>query len=338
MEPKEPDWEALLQKYYEGETSLEEENALADYLRQHAKSRHLRADQQWFEHRQKARQADVSTDFERRTEAQMQLADGNQPGKQLSTRFGRRAWLGRVAAVLVLGLGIGYGIYRASLSADVRWVEQTTSPADTAFFALPDGSQVWLNAGSKFRYPASFEASAREVWLDGEAFFEVAKDPHKPFRVHTSQTLTEVLGTSFNVRGYADEKQVEVAVVTGKVAFASVQTTLQEKVFLQPGNGAVFIPTAHSIRKVEKSDPNQLAWKTHRLVFEDRPLREVIRVMERYFRVHIDVESEALLHCRFRGTFREASLKEMLDVMAFSMQITTTKQAQGYRLSGPGCR
>lgn len=325
--------EALLQKYYEGETTLAEEKELAEILNATNDFLLFKPEQHWFRHLQEARSADVKADFEQRAQEKIRAQAAATPSERIPNR--RIAWIIKVAAALVLGMGMRF-LYQIYFSRADAWIEQSTSSINRTAFTLPDGSKVWLNAASRFRHPKQFDSATREVWLEGEAYFEVVKHARKPFRVRTGQTITEVLGTSFNVRGYPKEPTVEVVVVSGKVAFASQKAGGAEKIWLLPGNEGIFHDESQSVRKIAQSNPNKLAWKTRTLVFNDTPLRDMIPVLENYFHVGIEADT-TLLNCRFKGTFREASLEDVLRVVAYSMDITSRKKDQHYLLAGKGC-
>jgi len=125
----------------------------------------------------------------------------------------------RIAAILIVGLGAVWAVYTWNTSSEsVRYVETITTEGKRSEIILADGSQVFLNTNSKLRYPEQFGDDSRIVELSGEAFFEVRSNPEKPFRIAAGQTITQVLGTSFNLRARDDEPEVSVVVVTGKVA------------------------------------------------------------------------------------------------------------------------
>ncbi len=115
----------------------------------------------------------------------------------------------RAAAVLVIALGLGYSLFslfRTPMS------ETSTEANVQSELKLPDGSHVWVHSSSRLRYPSAFAADQREVFLEGEAYFEITKDPARPFIVHTHETTTKVVGTSFDLRNYGKEEHVELTV------------------------------------------------------------------------------------------------------------------------------
>lgn len=351
------EWKALLEKYYRGESTLEEERRLKGYLAGPAPKvpggEEPPADARWFDDLQKARAEVPGAGFDQALLAALRQTglaadvDAAPPGR---FRTGKAVsvgnWAGRIAAVLVVGVGLAWAIYHFGRNAPAPWREQTAVAAQTVPVALPDGTRVWLNAGSTLRYPPAFAGDRREVHLRGEAYFEVEPDAARPFRVHADQSVTEVLGTAFNVRNYPGEASVSVVVVSGKVAFASLEedrpaargAAVREKVLLLPGNGARLHRAGNALEKEAATDPNRLAWKTQRLVFKDLPLRQVIPVLENYYHTRIAVPNPAVLDCRFRGTFRAAALPQVLEVLAFGLDLTYARQPGGYVLTGRGCQ
>lgn len=241
-------------------------------------------------------------------------------------------WLRGVAAVLLIGLLLGAGVYvyQQRSSPTIAWTVTATAKGQKSSVQLADGTVVWLNANSRLRYPNTFEKEQREVFLEGEAFFEVAKDAHKPFLIHTGQTVTRALGTSFDVRGYVAEGAVQVVVVTGRVAFSN-RNKQAEAVILTPGEKAVWNTKAQQITQSTNGNPNFLAWKTGRLAFRNTPLREVLPTLEQYYGVRIQAQTPALLNCRFTGTFQEAPLERVLEVFAYGSGITYQSVEAGLR-------
>lgn len=335
-EMKEDELESLLQKYYNGETTLPEEKLLKTYLSQNGSSPKLKAEGQWFRLLQQEKQAETSKDFDKRLEEKLeQEALRNKDQSTLRSLFTLPY---RMAALLVVALGLSFVVYFTLSRKQSPWVEIATTEKETKEVSLPDGSKVWLNASSTIRYARQLESAAqREVWLEGEAYFEVIYHAQQPFLVHAAGTVTQVLGTSFNVRGYPGQSTAELGVISGKVSFSVQGIELAEKVILQAGNGAVFDKQNTTIQKMERINPNLLAWKTHQLVFEDAPLHEVIVSLERYFAVKIELKNPELADCRFRGNFKEADLNQILEVLKASMNLSALQKEEYYILSGKGC-
>ena len=203
---------------------------------------------------------------------------------------------------------------------------------------LPDSSIVYLNRNSKIYYKNDFNKKDRVVNLEGEGYFEVKKNPAKPFLIEGFRSTTKVIGTSFNLRTLQREQNDEIEVVTGKVEFALKDLT--ESIVLLPGDkGTANLANATpSLTKLENSDLNFMAWKTEKLTFQKSNLQNVLSAMERYFDVKIKVANPDILKCTFSGTFTTPQMKDILDVIAMTRKITYVQAEEEYILSGEGCK
>ena len=203
---------------------------------------------------------------------------------------------------------------------------------------LPDSSQVWLNRNSRLIYDPDFDGKAREVQLRGEAFFEVQKNPQRPFIIQTNESLTKVLGTSFNLRAYPDEAVVELVVATGRVAFAARENTVEEAILI-PGQAAILHKESEKINQYNSTTANAWAWKSGRLQFDGQTLQEVLQDLKRYYDVRLQLQNSALANCRFTGSFDQAKLEDVLQVLTATLQLEYKQQAdQTIILRGQGCR
>lgn len=237
-------------------------------------------------------------------------------------------WL-RYAAALAALLIAAYGLYTFS-PGEPQWTEVYTQAEEQQTIELPDGSRISLNENSRVRYPAKFES--RHVVLEGEAFFEVAKRDGQPFTVQSGESLTKVLGTSFNIRAYPAEAKVSVSVQTGLVAVSAAET--EAKLELQAGQSAVYDERQQSLGLASVS--NALAWKRKQLQFEDTRLEETLDALERYFGQTIKLEASEMAKCRFTGTFPEPALEEVLTAIAFTMELELLETEGQLSLSGSG--
>jgi ferric-dicitrate binding protein FerR (iron transport regulator) len=178
---------------------------------------------------------------------------------------------------------------------------------------LPDGSKVFLNSGSKIIYPEKFTKNSRAVTLEGEAFFDVIKNPKKPFVITSSNLKTTVLGTTFNVEAYSELKEIKVTLATGKVSI----DVAGKNVILFPAQQAVFSKT-NKIIKTHKVDlAKYLDWKNNVLRFENATLGEAVKKLEKWYNVDIELENENLSECKFTGTFKNEDLKTVLESLIF---------------------
>jgi transmembrane sensor len=248
--------------------------------------------------------------------------------------------LRNLAAILLMVSGLGWIIWqwdRTEQAKATAWTEQTAVDGKPNEIVLTDGSRIWLNTNSKLRFPRQFHGASREVFLEGEAYFEVAHQPQKPFLVHTPESVTEVLGTSFNVRSYRHEPFVEINLLSGKVSFGLPGATPDGKKLLKPGQKAVLDKNTQVITVTGNDNENYLAWKTNKLVFRETALREALQTLETYYQVEFTVSDTLLLNCRFTATFDKAPLDDVLEIFAFGSDISYHKQGSRYYLSGAGC-
>ena len=166
---------------------------------------------------------------------------------------------------------------------------------------LPDGTKVWLNSASKLKYPVAFTGGQRKVFLEGEAYFEVAADTVHPFLVETSGMSVTVLGTGFNVMAYPEEMEAAVTLVHGKVG---VQTDHRQQI-LQPDEQYVYQTTTRrgTVRKVDVSQ--YVDWKDGILNFDSMPLEELTRRLGRWYDVDFFFVAEELKTLKYSGAFKK---------------------------------
>ena len=223
----------------------------------------------------------------------------------------------------------------------VEDIVYNTEASEKTQITLPDGSKVWLNENTKIAFAEKFET--RIIRLEGKAFFEVEHlTEDQPFEILSGDTKTTVLGTSFNVRAYAQEQRVEVTVETGKVAFEKVVEKEDKikaaSVLLKAGDSGVFDKVEDSLNKKESKNENAVSWKTGQLIFENTQIREVKEVLERYFDVKINTSDEKILNCHFTGVYQKPELEQILEVLKFSLNVEIEKGQNEFTLKGEGCK
>ncbi len=250
-------------------------------------------------------------------------------------------WLKVAASVSLLCMVAGMAYFLApwpslQKSGEARWMEKSTGKSQMATLTLADGSKVRLNTNSKIRYSTEFNQSrTREVFLEGEAFFEVTHDPQHPFLVQAGALSTRVLGTSFSVSAYPGDETAQVTVATGKVEVHSTQglpTTV-----LLPGRQMVGNPTEKSWREQAVVLQDAQAWTEGRLVFGNARLSQVARVLERYYDVTVVFATEDLKDCQIMAHFEKETLFHVLDAISYINQIHYIFQDGVVTLSGTGC-
>ncbi len=180
---------------------------------------------------------------------------------------------------------------------------------------LSDGTRVIVNSMTKLVYPVSFTGDKREITLEGEAYFEVFKDKSKPFIVRIKGLQVEVLGTSFNVKAYPDDKQSFTTLVEGKVKLNSVLQTSVVQI-LEPDQQAVFDPSTSAIF-AQKVDARQfIQWITGKYTFTNQPLDEMMKTLARWYDFNYQFEEASLKNIRFEGGLNKyQSIDPILEII-----------------------
>lgn len=226
--------------------------------------------------------------------------------------------------------------------------EITINPGSRTKVQLPDGSQVWVNSGSHLTYEGNFKGNTREVQLDGEAYFDVAKDASRPFIVHTSGIDIKVLGTAFNVKAYKTEATIEATLIHGSIEVINKSQPGSAKIMLKPHEKLVYNkyvikdikdqkadiqPVADSFsiiikplgKNIADNDIVETAWVYNKLIFEDERFADLALKMERWYNVKISIENEKLKDYRISGTFvnetAEEAVKALQLLVPFSYSI-----------------
>jgi transmembrane sensor len=179
---------------------------------------------------------------------------------------------------------------------------------------LPDGTNVWLNAASSISYPTAFTGKKRDIAITGEVYFEVAKDPGKPFHVKVNQMDITVLGTHFNVNAYSDEPDAKTTLLEGAV---KVSAGNQVKI-LAPGQQAQ-LEKNNALTVIENVNvENVIAWKNGYTVFEDADIRTIMRQVSRWYDVEVVFEGNIPRRQFVGGISRKSNLKDLLKVLEFA--------------------
>lgn len=202
----------------------------------------------------------------------------------------------------------------------------STEIKETKECLLPDGSKVWLNQSSEIRYPETFTGDTREIYLEGEAFFEIAPNADKPFIINANNTQTRVVGTSFGIRANKESEEVIVTVSTGVVNLLAEGKS--EHIQLRPGEQGICNIDEKKLEKNTNPDLNYLAWKTKVLIFKQSSLTEVAKVIADVYQTPVSVNSSvAGLH--LTSTFDQLSLDEILQIIEITLGIKAEHNSQG---------
>lgn len=266
--------------------------------------------------------------------------------------------ISRIAAMLVFASGIAFlaGYYSGPDKKSGSTCKIVTPKGSKAFVELADGTKVWLNAESELSYPESFTDESRNVFLEGEGYFEVAKDAGRPFIVHTSKLNIRAIGTAFNVKSYASEDIIQTTLVEGSVAIEKQNPQKVKKsspgaeplVFLKPNQQATFYKTTsvidiNSKTSIVKTDDQQIAkskdalvkkdsllvdkkvntdlfisWKENKLVFDNEPFESLSVKLERRFNMKCKFMDEEIKSFRFTGKFNEISVEQLFEALQYA--------------------
>ena len=217
-----------------------------------------------------------------------------------------------IAASLVFLIGLSVFFYQTSNAVESK--QFAVKLGEHAKIELSDGTQIWLNAGSVLKYPKEFKGDTREVYLSGEAFFDVAKDKKHPFIIHTNKMDTKVLGTSFNVQAYPDQTTQEVSVATGRVNVKS--TVTEENVYVTPGQKVVFKSQDNKLQAFKDIPVNAISlWRKNIMVFEETPLPEVVATINRNYNVSIEVKNKNLNALKISAYFKELPADQVIGLV-----------------------
>ena len=256
-----------------------------------------------------------------------QLKSIDKPVFWLPKKEYHRNW--KIAATVLVAIGAGLLAYlnRSALHWNGTETEYTyinTGRNEIKKIRLSDGTQIWLNASSRLKYPDHFEDNVRELFLvEGEAYFDVERDENRPFVVHAAGTETKVLGTEFNIRSYSYLPSVQVTVSRGKVSVATEQKQNTDSVMLLPNQRASF-DRANKITFQDKvNSGNAIAWKQGRMIFDDELLSHVAAELEKKYDVHIEIEENIAQQIRLSAEFEAAdSLHNVLDALSLANNLT----------------
>lgn len=215
------------------------------------------------------------------------------------------------ACLLVCGFAALY-FYQKKLAV-TEYAEVTAGNGRIIQLSLADHTSVWLNAGSRLKYPKTSGGKTREVYLEGEAYFDVAHDAARPFKVHTSRLTTTVLGTAFSVTAYQHTKKESVTVMRGKVEVADAKKVLglltpDRKVDYELKGGKSTFSTI--------SAASVLSWKQGKLQFENEEMEEIAARLGRWYGYTFRFDNAKMKSCRYTASFSSAiSMNDMLEVM-----------------------
>ncbi len=280
--------------------------------------------------------------------AEERKAEGRVPFYQ------RAAW--RAAAVLLLTGGLSWLYYTShntiapsgnaqEITLESEMLVKTNATEVEMTVLLSDNSVATLAKGSSIRYPRQFATGERRVYLTGEAFFDVAKNPEQPFLVYTNGTVTKVLGTSFRIKAFAGDNTEMVAVKTGRVSvyakkeYETSQGTKPAGVILNPNQQVVYNRKDNKLEKAVTANPVLLAESAvlKDQVFDDRPVAEAFDALAKAYGISIVYQPEMLSNCMISAQFNEENLKQRLNAICQAIGAGYDMENGRVVISSKGC-
>lgn len=269
-----------LHRFFEGKTSLEEEKQIRHWLAESLENEKIFLE-------------------ERITHDAVLF---NKPGVESRRRMiAFSPWMISTAAAVALLIIVG-GLYlfeRGNFQEQYNTI--LVPPGQRINLILADNSNVWLNANTTFRYPSQFSRKKRTVYLDGEAYFDVSKNPKKPFFVRTGQGDVKVTGTSFNVEAYSQFQRFETSLFEGGVEIYKGEEKITN---LQPNEKSVIENGKYSISTITKTD--KYLWRHGLIAFNNIELDEILLTLQKYFAVEIQINGTELPQHTYTGKFRQS--------------------------------
>lgn len=211
------------------------------------------------------------------------------------------------------------------ITETIKLITKTSGPGEQLRITLPDASVAHLNAGSTICFPEKFTGHSREINLSGEAFFEVTKDSLRPFIITSANITTTVLGTSFNIKAF-DDQHIAVTVATGKVRVENKQENLTDEIMLRPNEQAIYNKGENRFTRQEVDARHYLAWTDGIIRFNNDDLQEVTNMLERWYRVSIQLDTNGLEKMRINGTYKDKKLYTILDGLSYMYNLSYTWQ------------
>ncbi|MEO3403443.1 FecR family protein [Mucilaginibacter sp. CAU 1740] len=258
-------------------------------------------------------------------------------------------YLWRVAAAVILVTGFSYFFFTrlstpSNLSASLTpsaWQNKNTFVREKSSIVLADGTRITLNSKSSLRYPTNFTGKTREVYLSGEAFFDVHKDHEHPFIIHTEKMNIKVLGTAFNVKSYPNDPSSETTLIRGAIevtlddrpsdriilkpseklivkkgSFATVQKRADK---LAPAasadSGTQYVLTSFTRLHADDNAVLETSWTQNKLIFRDESFADLANRMERWYGVNIQFKTDSMKNYHFTGTYEKETITQALDAL-----------------------
>ena len=228
----------------------------------------------------------------------------------------------KIAAAVLIGLFIGIVTTDRFSSEEPIYYSSYSPKGSISEIQLPDSTIIFLNADSRIRYSMEGEGGAREVYISGEAWFDVKKDAEKPFIVHTPFYDVLVTGTQFNVKAFEDESEITTTLEEGQVIIKSGENSgIANELMLVPGEQIVLDKNTKKLFVKNVETKWYTSWKENKLIFVNMDLKELVTLLERRYGVEIVVRNTEILNLHFDGTIKNESIKQVLEILQSTLPI-----------------
>ena len=333
----------LIYKSFSGDLSAEEQNQLENWLSKSDANRKeadaLKKTWQLSANFSKKLEVNLDAEFtqlQNRIDADEKENVEEAIVKTMPTTRKNTWWKPLSVAAAILFLAGAFFMFNQT-SATAEMLAMKTLEGEIKEVGLADGSTVWLNENSTLTYPDAMNGDERRVTLTGEGFFDITKNPSKPFIIDTRDAEVKVLGTSFEVRAMDDEIRTEVVVKTGKVSLGKKNDL--KPIELTANQKGIYNSKTGKKLSYEVKNLNSISWQNNMLVFDDLPLEKVLADVENHFGIKVILENQDLLKCKFESLFQDAKEAEVLKgiISVFKMKLVKSGE-KTYRLEGGDCQ
>ena len=229
----------------------------------------------------------------------------------------------KIAAAIIIGLFIG--IYVTSIKetpSEPVYYAAHSPKGSVSEMLLPDGSVIFLNAGSSIKYSVEGKNGTREVFLEGEAWFDVEKNEKKPFVVHTPYYNVNVTGTQFNIKAYSADNEIATTLEEGQIIIQPTENfKLARDIIVKPGEQVVLGKDSGELTIKKVNTKWFTSWKDNKLIFVNMSLEDLVILLERKYGVDIEVKNKEILNLHFDGTIKNESIIEFLEIVKKALPI-----------------
>ncbi len=246
--------------------------------------------------------------------------------------------IAKIAAILLV-LVIPFSIYFRNYVGNPDIIDdlitKTTLQGQRSSIILSDGTKVYLNSNTQLTYPKTFSENKRQISLVGEAYFEVTKDPNRPFLIKTGNLITKVLGTTFNTKAFEEDSIISISLVEGKVKI--LDQANNDLDILEPSQEFVYKKSSNQYAKQAFDLDKVTAWKNNILIFDGERLEDISKILERWYGVKIIIKNNAIKKCKLKAKFENEPLINVLNTLKFAGDFEFKIKDSIVEIDGTGC-